>query len=198
MNCSTPGFPVPDYLLDFVLTLVLWVSDGIQPSHPLFPLLLLPSVFPSIGVFSSEPVLCHRWPKYWSFSSAPALPMNIQDWFPLGLSGFISLLSMGRLSSSPAQFKSSISLVLSLLYGPTLASGDVTTGKIIALTIWTFVGKVMSLLVNTVFRFVTAILKSKRLLILWLQSPSTLILELNKMKSDILFPIFPHLYAMEW
>ena len=87
--------------------------------------------------------------------------------------------------------------MLSLLYGPTLASGDVTTGKIIALTIRTFVGKVMSLLFNTVFRFVIAILKSKRLLILWLQSPSTLILELNKMKSDILFPIFPHLYAME-
>ena len=88
--------------------------------------------------------------------------------------------------------------MLSCLYGPTLASGDVTTGKIIALTVRTFVGKVLSLLFNTVFRFVIAVLpRSKRLLISWLQSPSTLILETKKVKSDTLFPHFPHLLAMK-
>ena len=68
MNCSTPGFPFLHYLLEFAQIHVHWVSDAIQPSHPLPPLLLLPSVFPSIRVFSNELVLCIRWPKYWSFS----------------------------------------------------------------------------------------------------------------------------------
>ena len=70
----------------------------VMPSNHLIlccPLLLLPSIFPSIRVFSNESVLCIRWPKYWSFSSASVLPMNIQDWFPLGLTGLISLQSKG-------------------------------------------------------------------------------------------------------
>ena len=74
-----------------------WVGDAIQPSHPLLSLLLLPSVFPSIRVFSNESGLCMRWPKYWSFTSASVLPMNIQDWFPLGRTGWISLWSKGLL-----------------------------------------------------------------------------------------------------
>ena len=68
MDCGTPGFPVHHHLLALAQTHVHRVSDAIQPFHPLFPLLFLPSIFPSIRVFSSESVLCIRWPKYWSFS----------------------------------------------------------------------------------------------------------------------------------
>ena len=68
MDCSTPGFPVLLYLLKFTQTPVHWVSDAIQPSHPLNFLLFPPSVFPSIRVFSNGSVLCIRWPKWWSFS----------------------------------------------------------------------------------------------------------------------------------
>ena len=68
MDISTPGFPVLHYLLQFAQTHVPWVSDTIQPSHPLLSPLLLPSIFLSIRVFSNESALCTRWPKYWSFS----------------------------------------------------------------------------------------------------------------------------------
>ena len=68
MNCSTPGLPVQHQLLEFTQTHVHRVGDAIQPSHPLSPLLLLPSIFPGIRVFSNESALCIRWPKYWSFS----------------------------------------------------------------------------------------------------------------------------------
>ena len=100
--------------------------ESVMPSNHLVlccPLLLLPSLFPSIRVFSNEVVLCIRWPKYWSFSFRIVLPMNIQDWFPLGWTGLISLLSKGlsRVFPKP-QFKSINSLLLSLLCGPTLKS----------------------------------------------------------------------------
>ena len=68
MDCSIPGFPVHHHLLELTQTHVHWVSDTIQPSHPLSSHSLLPSIFPSIRVFSSGSVLCIRWPKYWSFS----------------------------------------------------------------------------------------------------------------------------------
>ena len=88
MECNTPGFPFLHCLLEFAQTHVHWVSDAIQPSHPLSPL-LLSSVFPSIRVlFSSESVLCIRWPKYWSFSISPSneysgLIYFRMDWFDL-------------------------------------------------------------------------------------------------------------------
>ena len=68
MDCSTPGLPVHHQLPEFTQTHVHWVSDAIQPSHPLSSLLLPPSIFPSLRVFSSESTLCIRWPNYWSFS----------------------------------------------------------------------------------------------------------------------------------
>ena len=93
MDYSVPGFPVLHCLPEFPQTHVCWVSDAIQSSLPLSPLLLLPSIFPITRVFFNESVLHIKWPKYWSFTSI--LPMNIQDWFPLGLTGLISLLSKG-------------------------------------------------------------------------------------------------------
>ena len=82
------------------------VSDVIQPSHPLLSPLLLPSIFPSIRVFSNMSALHTRWPKYWSLALTSVLPMNIQDWFPLGRTGLLSCLSKGLsrvFSSTTAQ-----------------------------------------------------------------------------------------------
>ena len=95
INCSMPRFPVLHYLLEFVQAHVHWVSDIIQPSHPLSSLLLLPSIFHSIRVFSNELALSISWPKYWGFSFSIVLPVNIQDWFPLGLTGLVSLQFKG-------------------------------------------------------------------------------------------------------
>ena len=79
MGCSTPGFPVHCQLLELAQTHVHRVGDAIQPSHPLLSLLLLPLIFPTIGVFSIESVLCMKWPKYWSFSFSISPPMSIED-----------------------------------------------------------------------------------------------------------------------
>ena len=123
MNCSTPGPPVHHQLLEFTQTHILRVGDAIQPSHPLsYPFFLLPSIPPSIRVFSNESALRMRWPKYWSFSFSispsnehPGLISFRMDWLDL-------LAVQGTLESSPTpQFKSINSSVLNL-YGPTLTS----------------------------------------------------------------------------
>ena len=127
-------------------------------------------------------------------ASASVLPMNIQDWFPLGWTGLISLQSK-RLSTP--QFKSINSSVLGFLYSLTLTSIYDYWKKKIALTRQTFVGKVMSLLFNMLSRLVKTFLpRSKSLLVSWLQSPSAVILEPKKIKS-VTVPLFPHLFAME-
>ena len=136
MDSSTPGFPVLHYLPEFAQIHVHWVSDAIQPSHPLLPPSPPAFIFPNIRLFSNELALHIRRPKYWSFSSASVLPMNIQGWFPLGVTSLISLLSKGlsRVFSSTTirkhQFFScqwSNSHIHTCMY--------VTTGKIIAFTI---------------------------------------------------------------
>ena len=93
MDFSMSGFPVHYQLLELTQTHVHWVGDAIQPSHPLSS--LSPPTFPSIRGFSNEPVLHIKKLKYWSLASPSVLPMNIQDWFPLGWTGWISLLSKG-------------------------------------------------------------------------------------------------------
>ena len=122
MDISTPGFPVLHYLLQFAQTHVPWVSDTIQPSHPLLSPLLLPSIFLSIRVFSNEFALRIRWPKYWSFNFSISLSNYIQGWFPLGWTGLISFPRDSQESSPMPQFKSNNFSVLSLLYSPTLTS----------------------------------------------------------------------------
>ena len=119
MDCSTPGFSVLHYLLEFAQTQVHWVSDAIQPSHPL---LLLPSIFPSIRVFPKELVLCVRWPKYWSFSISPSKEYS-------GLISFridwLDLHAVQRTLKEPfsaPQFESINSMALSFLYSPILTS----------------------------------------------------------------------------
>ena len=184
MDCSTPSLPVHHQLPEFAQTHVHWVGNAIQPSHPLCPL-LLPSVFPSIRVFSNESVLHIRWPKYWSFSFSIS-PSNEY----LGLMSFrmdwLDLLAVQGTLKSLLQHHSSKASVLqrSAFFIIQLSHPYMTTGKTIALTIRPFVGKVMSLLFNMLSRLVITFLpRSKCLLISWLQPPSAVILELQKIKS---------------
>ena len=156
--------------------------ESVMPSNHLIlchPLLLPPSIFSSITVFSNESSLCIRWPKYWSFSFSVSPSNEYSGCFPLGLTGLISLLSKGlsRVFSSITIQKASI-LWCSAFFMVQLSHLYMTTGKTTALTTWTFVDKVMSLVFNMLSRYVIAFLPcSKCLLISWLQSLSTVILE---------------------
>ena len=173
MDCSIPGFPSLHHLLELAQTQVHWVGDAIQPSHPLLP----PSP-PAFNPASGSSLM--SWLSTsggWSIgasASASVLPMNIQDLFPLGLTGLISLLSKGlsRIFSNTTIQKASI-LRCSVFFMVQISQPYMTTGKTIFLTLQTFVGKVMSLLFNMLSRFVITFLpRSKRLLISWPQSPS--------------------------
>ena len=124
MDCSTPGFPVHHWLPEFTQTHVHWVGDAIQPSHPLSHLISsrLQS-FPASGSFTMSQFFTSYGRSIGASASASVLPMNIQDWFPLGWTGWISLQSKGlsRVSPTP-QLKSISSSLLSFLYTPTLIS----------------------------------------------------------------------------
>ena len=181
MDCSTLGLPVHHHLQEFTQTHVHRVSDAIQPSHLCRPLLLPPSIFPSFRVFTKESVLCIRWPKYWgfnfsisSFNEFSGLISFRIDWLDL-LAVQGTLKSLLQHHSSKASFlQHSAFLIVQLSHPYT------TTGKTIPLTRRTFVGKAMSLFFNMLSRlFITFLPRSKRLLIAWLQSPSTVILELK-------------------
>ena len=148
------------------------------------PLLLLPPIPPSIRGFSNESTLRVRWPKYWSFSFSiipskeiPGLISFRMDWLDL-------LAVQGTLKSLRQHHSSKASILqCSAFFMVQLSHPYITTGKTIALTRWTIVGKVMSLLFNMLSRLVIAILsRSKRLLISWLQSPSAVILAAVKIK----------------
>ena len=191
MDHSTPGFPVPHHLLEFVQTHVHWISDAIQPSHLLSPSSPLPSIFPSIRVFSNESALHLRWPKYWSFcfSISPTnehsgLISFRMDWFDL-------LAVQGTLKSLLQHHTSKASILrCSAFFIVQHSYWYMTTGKTVALTRQIFFGKVMSLLFNMFSKFVIAFLpRSRCLLISWLQSPSAVILEPQKVKCHC-FPIY--------
>ena len=167
-----------------------------MPSNRLIlccPLLLLPSIFPSIRVFSNESVLPIRWPKYWSFSFSIS-PSNEYSRLIFFRIDWLDLLAVQGILKSLLQYHCSKSSVLqhSVFFMVQLSHPYMTTGKTIALTIWTFVGKVMSLLFNTLSRIVIALFpRSKHLLISWLQSPSAVILEPPKNKICHCFHCFP-------
>ena len=117
------GFPVHYQLLELALTHVHWIDDAIQPFHPLSPLLLTPSIFPSIKVFSNESALHIRWPNYCSFSFSISSSKKYSGLLSFRIDWFDLLAVQGTLKSSPApQFQTTNSLALSLLYGPTLTS----------------------------------------------------------------------------
>ena len=176
--------------------------ESVIPSNHLIlccPLLLPPSVFPSIRVFSNESALLIRWPKYWSFNfnispskEHPGLISFRMDWLDcLAVQGTLkSLLQHQSSKASLLQHSSFFIVQLSHLY--------MTTGKNIALTRWTFVGKVRSLLLNMLSRLVITFLpRSKCLLISWLQSPSPVILEAKNIKAATVSTL-SHLFAMKW
>src|SRR5574337_479834 len=167
--------------------------ESVMPSNHLVlchPLFLLPSIFPSMRVFSNESALCIRWPKYWSFSfrispsnEHPGLISFRMDWLDLlAVQGTLKSLLQHHTSKASILWCSA-SFIVQLSH----------TGKTIALTRWNFVGKVMSLLLNMLSRLViTFFPRSKCLLISRLQSPSAVILEPQKIKSATVFPSISH------
>ena len=173
MNCSMPGLPVLHYHLVFAQTHVHWVGDAIQSSHSLLPpSLLCAQSFSASWSFPKSQFFTSGGQSIRASASAPVLPMNIQGWFPLGLTSLISLQSKGfsRVFFNTTIQKASV-LWRSSFFMVQLSHTYKTTGKNIALTRWSFVHKVMSLLCNnTLSRFVMAFLsRSKCLLISWLQ-----------------------------
>ena len=197
MDCRMPGIPVLHQSPELTQTHVHWVGDATQPLTLCCPLLLPPSIFPSIRVFSSESVLRIRWPKVWSFSFSIS-PSNEysglisfkMDWLnPLAVQGTLkSVLQHHSLKASILWHSAFFVVQLSHPY--------TTTGKTIALTRQTFVVKVMSLLFNILSRLIIAFLPwSKHLLIPWLQSPSAVILKRKRIKSvtvSIVSPFICH------
>ena len=170
--------------------------ESVMPSNHLIlchPLLLLPSISPSVRVFSNESALSIRWPKYWSFSFTispsnehPGLTSFRMDWMDL-------FAAQGTLKSLLQHHSSKASILQrSAFFTVQHSHPYVTTGKTIALTRWTVLDKVMSLLLNMLSKLVITFLpRSKRLLISWLQSPSAVILEPRKIKSATVSAVSP-------
>ena len=188
-----PGFPVHHQLPE--LAQIRFIQLVMPSNHLILchPLLLLPLIFPSIRVFSNESVLCIRWPKYWrfSFSISPSneysgLISFRMDWFDL-------LAVQGTLKGFLQHHSSKASVLRhSAFFTVQLSHPYITTGKTIALTRWTFVGTVMSLLLNMLSRLVITFLPRRKLLISWLQSPTAVILEPRKIKSTTVSPSIYH------
>ena len=192
MDCSIPGFPVHHQLPELTQTHVHRVGDAIQPSHPLLSPSPSPFLFPCIRVFSNESVLCIRWPEYWSFSITinpsneySGLISFKMDWLDIfAVQGTLSLLQHHSSKASIIQ--------CSVFFIVQLSHPCMTTGSTIALTRWTFAGKVISLLFNILSRLVVTFLpRSKRLLISRLQSPSAVSLEPRKIKSATVSTVSP-------
>ena len=187
MNCSTAGFPVLHHLLKLARIELMSIESVIPSNHLTLchPLLFLPSIFLSIGDFSKESALVIRWPKYWSFSFSISPSREYSGLISFRMD-WLDLFAIQGTVKSLLQYHSSKASILwhSAFFMAQLSHRYMTTGKTIAWTLWTFVGKVMSLLFNMLSRFVIVFLpRSKSLLISWLQSPSAVILELKKIKS---------------
>ena len=193
MNHSTPALPVHHQL--WSLPKFMSIESVIQSSHLILchPLLLLPLIPPSIRIFFNESTLCIRWPKYWSFSFSIS-PSNEHTGLISFRMDWLDLLAVQGTLKSLLQHHSSKASILRHLafFTVQLSHPYMTTGKIIALTRWTFVGKVKSLLLNMLSRLVITFLpRSKRLLISWLQPPFAVILEPPQNKVWHCFHCFP-------
>ena len=195
MDYSTPGFPVLHYLPELAQTHVHWV--GVMLSNHLIlchPLLLLPSVFPSIRVFSNESALCIRWPKYYSFSKSPSseysgLSSFRIDWFDLfAVQGTLKSLLQHHNSKSSILWPSAFFMVqLSNLY--------VTTGKAIALTRWTFVGKSFGILQQFGKILSDGVLKYCLILTLFPQSGS---LRHTNIHTHVFIYVYTYIYIYQY
>ena len=194
-NCRKQCLPVHHELPEFTQTHVHWVGDAILPSY------LLSSPSPPAFHLSQHQDLfkwvssSHKWPKYWSFSFSIS-PSNEYSGLISFRTDWLDLLAVQGTLKSFLQHHSSKASILQCLafFLVQLSHPYMTTGKTVALTRWTFVGKVMSLLFNKLSRLVIAFLsRSKHLLISWLQSPSAVILEPPKIKSLTVSTVFPSL-----
>ena len=192
MNCSMPGFPV--FTISRSLLKLMSIELVMPSNHFIFcrPL-LLPSIFPSIRVFSNESVLCIRWPKYWSFSFSISSSNEYSGLISFRIDWFDLLAFQGTLKSLLQHHSSEASILQrSAFFIVQLSHPYMATGKTITLTRQTFVGKVMSLLFNMLFNLVIAFLpRNKCLSISWLQSPSAVILEPKKIKSVTVSTLSP-------
>ena len=172
MDCSTTGLPVHHQLPELAQAHVHQVSDAIQHLLLCHPLLLLPSIFPNIRVFSNESVLCIRWPKYWGFrfsinpsNEYSGVISSKTDWFDLhAVQGTLKSLLQHHSSKTSILWHSAFFMVQ-------LSHPFMTTRKTIALTSWTFVSKVMSLLFNMLSRLVIAFLPRSELSIVFTIKP---------------------------
>ena len=179
MDCRTAGFPVHHQHLQFTQTYVCWVGEALNHLILCCPLLLPPSIFPRIRVFSNESVLHIRWRKYWSFSFNVS-PSNEHSGLTSFRMDWLDLLAVQGTLKSLLQHHSSEASILqcSAFLIDQLSYPYMTTRKTIALTRWILVGKVMSLIFNKLSMLVITFLsRSKPLLISWLHSPSVVILE---------------------
>ena len=176
--------------------LKLMFIESVMPSHHFIlccPLLLLPSIFPSIRAVSNESALCIRWPKYWSFSFNIS-PFNEHSGLIFLRMDWLDLLAVQGTLKNLLQHNSSKASILkhSAFFIVQISHPYMTTGKTIALTRQTFVGKEISLLFNMLSTLVITFLpRSKHLLISWLQSPSAVILESQKIKSATVSTVSP-------
>ena len=182
MDCSTSSFPVLRYLPEFAQTRVHWCYPTI--SSFVSPFSFFPQSFPVSGSFPVSQLFTSGGQSIGASALAPALPMNTQGWFPLGWTSLTSLLSKGlsKIFSTLTVRRHQFFAIQPCLWSSShICTLYMTTGKVIALTLQTFVGEVMSLLLNTLSRFVITFLpRSKHFLTSWLQSPSAVILKPNK------------------
>ena len=185
MDYSTPGLPIHHHSQSL---LKLMSIESVMPSNHLIlchPLLLPPSIFPSIRVFSNESVLCIRWPKYWSFSFIISPSNEFSGLISFRMDWLDLLAVQGTLKSFLQHHNSKASVLRCLAFFTVqLSHPYMTIGKTVALARRTFAGKVMSLLLNMLSKLIIAFLpRSKHLLISWLQSPSEVILQPQNIKS---------------
>ena len=195
MDCSMPGFSVHHQLLELTQTHAYQVSRAIQPSHPL----LSPSP-PAFSLSQHQGLFrwvssSHQVAKYWSFSLSISPSNEYSELISFRMDWLDPLVVQGTLKSLLQHHSSKVSILqCSAFFIVQLSHPHMTTAKTIALTKWTSVGKVMSLLFKRLSRLVIAFLsRSKCLLISWLQSPFAVILEPKKSLS-----LFPHLFPMKW
>ena len=195
MDCSTPGFPVCHQLLELAQTHS--KESGLPSNHLILcrPL-LLPSIFPSIRVFSTESVLHIKWPKYWSFSFSLS-PSNEHPGLNSFRMNWLDLLAVQGTLKSLLQHHSSKASILqcSAFLTAQLSHPYMTTGKTIALARRTFVGKVMSLLFNMVPRLVIDFFSNEQASLNFMAAV-TICCDFGAPKNSLsLFPLFPHLFA---
>ena len=192
MNCSKPGLPIHHQLPEFTQTRVHCLSDAIQPSHPLSSSSLPALNISQHQIFSNESALHIRWPKNLSFSFSISPSNEYSELISFGMDWLDLLAVQGTLKSLLQHHSSKTPILWFSLLLVLLSHPYMTTGKTITLTRWTFVGKVISLLYNMLPRLIITFLpRRKYLLISWLQSPSSVILDSRKIKSDTVSTVSP-------